>query len=60
MSRDAESAASEVRVFWKRRNTYEWRLCTKGKVVIARGRAASFALAQAEGEKRARLCPKLL
>ena len=43
----------EVKVFWKHRHNYEWRLCSSGGVVIAKGRAASVIAAQAAGEQRA-------
>jgi hypothetical protein len=58
MAQTPQKAAPEVQVFWKRRHSYEWRLCKSGERVIAKGCASSFDAAGAEGKKQASLLLK--
>jgi hypothetical protein len=52
------SEGTEVKVFWMRRDVYDWQLCDSDEVVIAKGRAGSYADAKAEGDKQAKRLAK--
>src|SRR5207237_595929 len=52
MAQTSQKAAPEVQLFWKRRHAYEWRLCTNGSRVIAKGCASSLDPARAEEERQ--------
>jgi hypothetical protein len=52
------SEGTEVKVFWMRRDVYDWQLCDSDEVVIAKGRTGSYADAKAEGDKQAKRLAK--
>jgi hypothetical protein len=49
---------TEVKVYWMRRDVYDWQLCDSDGVVVAKGRADSYANAKADGDKQAKRLAK--